>query len=61
MTWVAKCLYALLKELVGIKGESLYKKPCKALELDKISEKALVESLKSRYGSECIRIALKGE
>lgn len=54
------CLYALLKELVGIKGGSPYKKLCKALESDIIGEKALVERLKSRYGSTHIRITLKG-
>ena len=56
-----KCLYALLKELVGIKGGSPYKKLCKALESDIVSERALAESLKSRYGSARIRITLKGE
>ena len=56
-----KCLYALLKELVGIKGGSPYKKLCKALESDIIGERALAEGLKSRYGSSHIRITLKGE
>ena len=56
-----RCLYALLKELVGIKGGSPYKKLCKALESDIISEKSLVENLKSKYGSTHIRMTLKGE
>ena len=56
-----RCLYALLKELVGIKGRSPYKKLCKALESDIISEKALSEGLKSKYGNTHIRITLKGE
>ena len=55
-----RCMYALLKELVGIKGGSPYKKLCKALESDIISEKALAEGLKSKYGSSNIRITLKG-
>ena len=55
-----RCMYALLKELVGIKGGSPYKKLCKALESDIISEKALAEGLKSKYGSTNIRITLKG-
>jgi hypothetical protein len=56
-----RCMYALLKELVGIKGGSPYKKLCKALESDIVSEKALAEGLKSKYGSKNIRITLKGE
>ena len=55
-----RCLYALLKELVGIKGGSLYKKLCKALESDIISEKSLMERLRSTYGSANVRITLKG-
>ena len=55
-----RCMYALLKELVGIKGGSPYKKLCKALESDIISEKALAEGLKRKYGSSNIRITLKG-
>ena len=56
-----RCLYALLKELVGIKGRSPYKKFCKALESDIISEKSLVERLRSKYGLANVRITLKGE
>ena len=56
-----RCLYALLKELVGIKGGCPYKKLCKALESDIVSERALVESLKSKYGASNVRITLKGE
>ena len=55
-----RCMYALLKDLVGIKGGSPYKKLCKALESDIINEKALAEGLKSKYGSTNIRITLKG-
>ena len=55
-----KCLYALLKELVGIKGGSPYKKLCKALESDIVGEKSLVERLRSTYGSANVRITLKG-
>ena len=47
-----KCLYAVCKELVGIKGG--IGKLCKALE----SDMRFAESLKCRYGSV---IALKGE
>ncbi len=56
-----RCLYALLKEFVGMKGGSPYKKLCKALESDIISEKSLVERLRSTYGSANVRITLKGE
>jgi hypothetical protein len=52
-----RCMYALLKELVGIKGGSPYKKLCKALESDIVT---LTEGLKCKYGSTHIRITLKG-
>ena len=49
-----------MKELVGIKRGSPYKKLCKALESDIVSEKSLVERLRSTYGSANVRVTLKG-